>query len=56
MPNTIDGLLVQWGDRLFFPSNRSKASRTPVLTGVAAQQRAQALRQRIRATVVHRAP
>jgi hypothetical protein len=24
MPSTIDGLLVQWGDRLFYPSNRSK--------------------------------
>jgi hypothetical protein len=56
MPSTIDGLLVQWGDRLFYPSNRSKASRTPALTGLAVQQRAQALRQRIRATVVRRAP
>ena len=56
MPSTVDGLLVQWGDRLFYPSNRSKASRTPVLTSAAVQQRAQVLRQRIRATVVHRAP
>jgi len=56
MPSTIDGLLVQWGDRLFYPSNRSKASRTPALTGLAVRQRAQALRQRIRATVVRRAP
>ena len=56
MPSTIDGLLLQWGDRLFYPLNRSKASRTPVLTGLAVQQRAQALRQRIRATVVRRAP
>ncbi len=56
MPSTIDGLLVQWGDRLFYPSNRSKASRTPALPGVAVQQRAQALRQRIRATVERRAP
>jgi hypothetical protein len=30
--------------------------RTPALTGLAVQQRAQALRQRIRATVVRRAP
>ena len=56
MPSIIDGLLVQWGDRLFYPSNRSKASRTPVLTGLAVQQRAQALRQRIRATVERRMP
>jgi hypothetical protein len=56
MSSTVDGLLVQWGDRLFYPSNRMKASRTPALTGLAVQQRAQALRQRIRATVVRRAP
>ena len=57
MPSTIDGLLVQWGDRLFYPSNRSsKASHTPALTNLAVQQRAQALRQRIRATVERRMP
>jgi hypothetical protein len=56
MPSTVDGLLVQWGDRLFYPSNRMTASRTPVLTEAAVRQRAQALRQRIRATVVRRAP
>ncbi len=32
MPSAIDGLLVQWGDRLFFSSNRMTASRTPALT------------------------
>ena len=47
---------MQWGDRLFYPSNSSKASRTPALTGSAVQHRAQALRQRIRGTVVRRAP
>lgn len=56
MTSTIDGLLVQWGDRLFYASNRMKTSRTPVLTEAAVRQRAQVLRQRIRATVVHRAP
>ena len=56
MPSTTDGLLVQWGDRLFYPSNRMTASRTPVLTEAAIRQRAQALRHRIRATVVRRAP
>jgi len=56
MPSTIDGLLVQWGDRLFYPPNRIKASRTPALTEAAVRQRAQVLRQRIRATVERRAP
>jgi Relaxase/Mobilisation nuclease domain len=56
MTNAVDGVLVQWGDRLFYPANRSKVSRTPALTGLALQQRAQALRQRMRATVVRRAP
>jgi hypothetical protein len=56
MPSNVDGLLVQWADRLFYPSNRMTASRTPVLTEAAIRQRAQALRQRIRATVARRAP
>jgi hypothetical protein len=56
MPRTIDGLLVQWGDRLFYPSNRMKTSRTPVLGDAAIGQLAQVLRQRIRATVERRAP
>jgi hypothetical protein len=56
MLGTIDGLLVQWGDRLSYPSNRIKASRTPVLGDAAIGQRAQVLRQRIRATVERRAP
>ena len=56
MSSTIDGLLVQWGDRLFYTSNRLTTSRTPVLTDAAVRQRAQVLRQRIRATVVQRAP
>ncbi len=44
------------GDRLFYPSNRMTASRTPVLTEAAVRQRARVLRQRIRATVERRAP
>ena len=55
-PHAIDGVLVQWGDRLFYPSNRSTKSRTPALTGSPLHQRAQALRQRLHATVVRRAP
>jgi Relaxase/Mobilisation nuclease domain len=56
MSNTVDGVLVQWGDRLFYPSNRSTKSRTPALTGLPLQQRAHAIRQRIHAAVVRRAP
>ena len=56
MPSTIDGLLVQWGDRLFYPSNRMTASRTPVLTGPPFSSVPRSLRQRIRATVERRAP
>lgn len=48
MPSTVDGLLVQWGDRLFYPSNRMTASRTPMLTEAAIRQRAQVLRQHTR--------
>lgn len=40
MVNAIDGVLVQWGDRLFYPANRGKLSRTPALTGLALQHRA----------------
>ncbi|MBX3644241.1 MAG: conjugal transfer protein TraS [Rubrivivax sp.] len=53
----IDGVLVQWGDRLFYPGNRIvKAPPQPRLGALAARQRAAALRERIAATVVRRAP
>jgi hypothetical protein len=55
-PSNLDGVLVQWGDRLFYPANRVVRARTPKLTGAGIQQRAHAIRQRIRATVVRRAP
>jgi hypothetical protein len=55
-PN-IDGVLIQWGDRLFYPSNRIvKTKPAPKLTAIAASQRAAAIRERIAATVVRRAP
>ena len=55
-PN-IDGVLIQWGDRLFYPGNRIvKTSPQPKLPALAARQRAAAIRQRIEATVVRRAP
>jgi hypothetical protein len=53
-PN-IDGILVEWGERLFYPSNRIVASREARLrSGVG--PRAAAIRDRIQATVVRRAP
>ena len=56
-PRDIDGVLVQWGDRLFYPGNRIvRVRQQPKLSGESAQQRAAAIRQRIEATVVRRAP
>lgn len=52
----LDGVIVQWGDRLFYPANRMVRDSTPKLTDRGLQQRAAALRSRIRATVVRRAP
>jgi hypothetical protein len=48
----IDGVLVQWGERLFYPANRTVKARTPRLQG---QSRASAIRSRIEATM-RRAP
>jgi len=50
---TIDGVLVQWGERLFYPGNRTVRSRTPRLGPFGS--RAEAIRSRIEATV-RRAP
>lgn len=53
----IDGVLVQWGDRLFYPGNRIvKDRRQPRLVSNALRDRAATLRARIEATVVRRAP
>ena len=49
---SIDGILVQWGERLFYPRNRIVTAWTPRLRG---QSRAAAIRSRIEATVC-RAP
>ena len=49
---SIDGILVQWGERLFYPRNRIATAWTPRLRG---QSRASAIRSRIEATV-RRAP
>jgi hypothetical protein len=56
-PPNIDGILITWGDRLFYPGNRVvKVKLQPRIGGEAARQRAAAIRKRIEATVVHRAP
>jgi hypothetical protein len=55
--SNIDGVLIQWGDRLFYPPNRIvKPPPQPKLGAIAARQRAAAIRQRIEATVVRRVP
>ena len=55
-PN-IDGVLIQWGDRLFYPGNRVvKVKPQPKLGDGGMRQRADAIRKRIEATVVKRAP
>ena len=56
-PPNIDGVLIQWGDRLFYPGNRVvKTKPQPKLSAIAARQRAAAIRERIEATVVRRVP
>ena len=50
---SIDGVLIEWGDRLFYPRNRVVKSHAPRLRPV--NQRAAAIRSRIEATV-RRAP
>lgn len=53
-PN-LDGILIQWGDRLFYPGNRIVPNTPPKLKGDSARQRAAGIRDRIEA-VVRRAP
>ncbi len=52
----IDGVLVHWGDRLFYPSNRVFRVKPPPRLGASLQRQAGAIRRRIEATVVRRAP
>lgn len=54
--SSIDGVLVQWGERLFYPASRIvKPDATPRL-GTPNRPSAAVIRQRIAATVVRRAP
>jgi hypothetical protein len=53
---SIDGVLVQWGERLFYPASRIvKPAHTPRLDTMT-RRKAAVIRQRIAATVVRRAP
>lgn len=53
---SIDGVLVQWGERLFYPPNRiAKAAPTPRLDTLT-RRKAAVIRKRIEALVVRRAP
>jgi hypothetical protein len=55
--NSIDGVLVQWGDRLFYPGNRIVRSRPePRLRAPSNCDRAAAIRVRIADTIARRAP
>lgn len=52
----IDGLLVQWGDRLFYPPNRMVRNSTPRLSVLQLRQRANEIRRHIESVVTRRAP
>lgn len=53
----IDGILITWGDRLFYPGNRVvKEKPEPRISSGAARSRAAVIRERIEATVVRRVP
>ena len=52
----VDGLLVQWGDRLYYPGNRKVGSADEPRLSAMGRSRANVIRARIAATVVRRAP
>ena len=55
-PSKIDGVLVQWGERLFYPGNRIVKVPPPPRLSASLAQRVAIIRSRIEATVVRRAP
>ena len=55
-PSSIDGVLVQWGDRLFYPGNRIVKTPPQPRLRDRGTSRANELRARIAATVLRRAP
>jgi len=54
--SNIDGILVQWGERLFYPANRIVKSDPLPRLHATLGRRAAVIRQRIAATVIRRAP
>ena len=57
MPSAVDAALVEWGERLFYPGNRIvRSAGTPRLTALSFGHRAAAVRARLEATVLRRAP
>jgi relaxase-like protein len=56
-PSAVDAALVEWGERLFYPGNRIvKSPGAPRLTALSVSHRAAAVRARLEATVLRRAP
>ncbi len=53
---TVDGVLVQWGERLFYPGNRIVRPTTTPRLDTLTRRKAAVIRQRIAATVGRRAP
>jgi hypothetical protein len=53
---SIDGILVQWGERLFYPGNRIVKTQPLPSLNSSISKRAQAIRRRIHATVAVRSP
>ena len=53
---TIDSVLIQWGDRLFYPGNQVVKVRPPPKLGRGGASHAATIRARIEATVVRRVP
>jgi hypothetical protein len=54
-PSDIDGVLIEWGDRLFYPGNR-RVRPAEGLSTASRRKHAAAIRARIVATFVRRAP
>ena len=54
MSQSIDGVLVEWGERLFYPANRIVKQRPTPRLDTPLRRKAAVIRQRIRATVTLR--
>ncbi|MGY0193520.1 relaxase/mobilization nuclease domain-containing protein [Leptothrix sp. BB-4] len=55
-PNSVDGVLVLWGDRLFYAGNRRTSAAPGGVRTAGLHDRATWVRQRVAATVKRRAP